>query len=407
MKKLSLIACCSFVALFAGFSFAQENDLAGWAEKAVSPDKTIAQGAQNHLRALGPQGLQALEEHFAQQIGAHKSGAVIQEWARIGAALDRVGGQYDNYASGLYWYTGLEQAKAAARATGRPILSLRLLGRLDEDLSCANSRFFRTTLYPSTEINQLLKDRFILHWESVRPAPKVTIDFGDGRKLVRTITGNSIHYVLDADGKIVDALPGLYSQQMFVSELKRSADAVQQARNSGSTDYRQYLQATETRLLHSWATDLAAIKVSLPAKDGLMENDLEPLMDDQRWQQISYLPANRAWFDAAVREVMRKKFPTAKAATPIAVSKAVVETPMVRELNNLSKSVSVDSLRNNYMLRSKILEFLLSPTGREWGLAAVNNWVYARVFLTPGEDPWLGLAPPDVFSAIDKNGESR
>ncbi|HEY6253894.1 MAG TPA: hypothetical protein VI685_28390 [Candidatus Angelobacter sp.] len=407
MKTLSLIACCSLVALFTGFGFTQNDDLAVWAGKAVSPDQNIAQEAQNHLRAAGPRGLQALETRFAKEISAHKAGGKTPNWTRIGAALDRVGGQYDNYASGLYWYTDLEQAKAAARASGRPILSLRLLGRLDEDLSCANSRFFRTTLYPSAEINQLLKDRFVLHWESVRPAPRVTIDFGDGRKLVRTITGNSIHYILDADGHIVDALPGLYSAQVFVSELNQSADAVKEARAQGSHDYSAHLLSTQARLLRAWAADLATIHVLLPAKDGLTENALEQLMDDQKWQQTSYLPGNRAWFDEPVREVMARKFPTAQAAAPVAESKALMETPMLREMRNLSHSVALDTVRNNYMLRSKILAFLSDRVGSAWTLAEINDWVYATIFLTPGQDPWLGLAPPDVFSAIDKNGESQ
>lgn len=407
MKTLSLIACCSFVALFTSFGFAQDNDLAGQADKAVSTDQTVARDAQNQLRATGPKGLEALQKRFADQISVHKAGGVVPHWGRIGVALDRVGGQYDNFASGLYWYTDLEQAKAAARATGRPILSLRLLGHLDEDLSCANSRFFRTTLYPSAQVNQLLKDRFILHWESVRPAPKVTIDFGDGRRLIRTITGNSIHYVLDADGNIVDALPGLYSAQVFVSELKRSADAVQEARSSGTHDYLAHLQSTQARLLHEWAAGLEAIHVSLPTKDKLTEGDLEQFMDDQKWERLALLPQHRASFDAPVREVMVRKFPTAPVAAPLAVTKSMAETPMLREMRNLSGNISLDTVRNNYMLRSKILERLTSAAGRKWTLSQVNNWVYAQIFLTPKADPWLGLAPPDVFSAINGNGEVR
>ena len=407
MKTLSLIACFSFVALFTSFGFAQDNDLAGWVEKAVSTNQEVARDAQNHLRATGPQGLEMLQKRFAKEISAHKRGQTAPNWNRIGAALDRVGGQYDNYTSGLYWYTDLEQAKAAARATGRPILSLRLLGRLDEDLSCANSRFFRTTLYPSAEVNRLLKDRFILHWESVRPAPKVTIDFGDGRKLIRTITGNSIHYILDADGNIVDALPGLYSAQVFVSEVKRSADAVQEARSSVSHDYLAHLQSTQARLLHEWAACLEAIHVSLPAKDNLTESDLERVMDDQKWERLALLPQHRASFDTPVREVMARKFPAAPVAAPLAVTKSMAETPMLREMRNLSGNVSLDTVRNNYMLRSKILERLTSAAGRKWTLSQVNNWVYAQIFLTPKADPWLGLAPPDVFSAINGNGEVR
>jgi hypothetical protein len=36
------------------------------------------------------------------------------------------------------------------------------------------------------------------------------------------ITGNSIHYVLDADGTVLDALPGLYGAAAFLAELKQS-----------------------------------------------------------------------------------------------------------------------------------------------------------------------------------------
>ena len=122
------------------------------------------------------------------------------------ADLDSVCGVRDCAEIRLFWYTDLEQARKQARAEGKPILSLRLLGRLDEEFSCANSRFFRTVYYRNSTINELLRERFVLHWRSVRPVPKVTIDFGDGNRLERTLTGNSIHYVLDSRGRLVEAL---------------------------------------------------------------------------------------------------------------------------------------------------------------------------------------------------------
>ncbi|MEO3705966.1 hypothetical protein [Trichormus azollae] len=54
-------------------------------------------------------------------------------------ALDQLCQEQDFYASNLYWYTDLEQAEAAPKTSGKPILSLPLLGRLDTDLSCGNS----------------------------------------------------------------------------------------------------------------------------------------------------------------------------------------------------------------------------------------------------------------------------
>lgn len=64
------------------------------------------------------------------------------------------------------------------------------------------ARFFRTTLYANTEVSAYLRQHYVLHWSSERPVPVATIDFGDGRKVTRTITGNSIHYVLDAEGRL-------------------------------------------------------------------------------------------------------------------------------------------------------------------------------------------------------------
>ena len=450
MKTLSFVTCSLLVAIFGGVASTKTTAApADWAEQAVSTDEAVARTAQEHLRAEGPQGLQALEQRFAKEIAAHRGGAISDEnWRKIAIALDRVGGQYDNYASGLYWYTDLEAAKAAARASGKPILSLRLLGRLDEDLSCANSRFFRTTLYPNAAINRLLNDRFVLHWDSVRPAPRVTIDFGDGRKLERTITGNSIHYVLDPEGRIVDALPGLYGAPAFEAELAKAADAVAEARQTGTLDYAAHMQSTQDRLLHAWAADLKTIDAKFPSEiiassnAGLTESRLESVMDDSKWQKLADLH-DQAGFDSHVMELMARKlrgsqeeFPSlltsipvktasgnargtlpsnevqpmtvsypAEVAAPIAVSKMAVESPLLAATRKLSSTVALDTVRNNYMLRSKILAYLISHNSlRSSSLAVVNDWVYARVFLTPRQDPWLGLAPNDVFAAIDRNG---
>jgi hypothetical protein len=160
---------------------------------------------------MGPNGLHSY-------IRAHGTGA--------SAELDRVCAQKDAHTSLLYWFTDLGAAVAEARRRGRPILSLRLLGRLDEELSCANSRFFRKLLYP--RLHQLLRSKFVLHWQSVRPVPRVTIDFGNGRRLERTLTGNSVHLVLDCLGRPVDALPGLFDVDTF-RDLLESAHALAMA----------------------------------------------------------------------------------------------------------------------------------------------------------------------------------
>src|SRR5690349_11803443 len=85
------------------------------------------------LRAEGPAALDRLLARY----GARPGGPEKEDLERT---IDAVAAQRYATFSRLYWYTDLAAAEAAARASGRPILSLRMLGRLDEDYSCANSR---------------------------------------------------------------------------------------------------------------------------------------------------------------------------------------------------------------------------------------------------------------------------
>src|SRR5262245_22789761 len=107
---------------------------------ALSPDRRVADAAIATLREVGPEGLQQLIAEWPPEM-LNESWVPEADKQRLIAALDAVGGQHDNEAARLYWYTDLAKAQAAAKASGRPILSLRLLGRLDDELSCANSRF--------------------------------------------------------------------------------------------------------------------------------------------------------------------------------------------------------------------------------------------------------------------------
>jgi hypothetical protein len=380
-------------------------DLNDWARQATSTDPAASLAAQNNLRSAGPEGLIALQQLYSTEIQAHRvnPGPNDDQWRRIASALDRVGAQYDDYASGLYWYTDLAKAEAAAKASGKPILSLRLLGHLDEELSCANSRFFRATLYSNAQVAQLLRDKFVLHWASVRAVPIITIDFGNGRKLVQTITGNSIHYVLNADGRAIDALPGLYNARTFIAELQGAADAV--AQEGKGTSPAAYQEATTQRLLSAWRTDLAAVAPGGPDLSKANETTLQSLTDDNRWSQIAARHFQETAFDPQSTRLIESKFPSAWDASRLTMSKTMVETPALKALRNLQGSVTADTMRDNYMFRPQILAFLEEVQPHGFTLDQINDWVYAQIFLTPKDDPWLGFAGQDVFSGIAQNGE--
>ena len=77
-----------------------------------------------------------------------------------------------------------------------------------------------------------------------------------------------------------------------------------------------------------------------------------------------------------------------------------------RALRNLERAVALDSVRNEFVLHSKIHEWFangVAPTD----LAALNGRVYAELFLTPASDPWLGLFPRDSYTGIENDGVSK
>ena len=182
--------------------------------------------------------------------------------AELRNQIDSAAHQRDAFVSGLYCHTDIASAQAEAERTKKPILSLRLLGRLDEEYSCANSRFFRTVLYANEEVSKLLREQFVLHWKSVRPAPLLTIDMGDGRRIKRTITGNSIHYVLNSKGQVIDALPGIYSPDAFRIALSRS---LLQARESQALKLHAWHGREAHQLCREWLS--AAVRAGAYGDD--------------------------------------------------------------------------------------------------------------------------------------------
>jgi hypothetical protein len=411
------------------------KSLALLADRVASKDQAASNAAILSLRQQGYAGIQAFLNTYKDDLKSERS------QPKLKAALDSICQQKDCDASGLYWYTDLKLAEAAARASGKPILSLRLLGNLNEELSCANSRFFRTVLYPNAEVSQLLRDRFILHWQSVRPVPKVTIDFGDGRKLERTLTGNSIHYILDSNGRPVDALPGLYSPRAFYRQLLVSEKAVKQATSLASPPkvvefWRQYHRDRLAEIQTNWDKDLSRLGQSSQPLPGIVAstslsqretslsqrevslsqqapnaetagriaigkavvempilrrtavlptNQIATKMDDPIWARLTPLYTNDARLDANSQMVIRRKL------SPGQSYKAV--------LQRFENAIAQDSIRNEYLLYPQIQQWFIGWSNAS-DLQALNERVYAELFLTPNSDPWLGLLPQDTYTGI-------
>ncbi len=404
----------------------EQMNLDSLVEQAASKDQPTSQEAIAKLREFKNAGVDAFWKAYQQELPNNP---------QLRATLDAICQQKDCDASRLYWYKDLEAAKIAAKETGKPILSLRLLGNLNDELSCANSRFFRTALYPNAAVSQLLRDRFILHWQSERPVPKVTIDFGDGRKLEQTLTGNSIHYILDSEGRPVDAIPGLYSPQAFIENLQDAEKVVSSIRNiNGDLNLRReilvkYHRDRYAKLEKNWQADLTRLRlpwqpllpltITDPKASAMLASRLtvgkamvesptlshtagDPLaevtppsqfskLSDANWARLARLYQNRVYLDQGSLNVMERKL-SPSASMPTVVS-------------SFERAIAQDTVRNEYVFHAQIHnwfangEFLNNDTNT---LAALNRRVYDQLFLTPASDPWLGLVNENVYTGISK-----
>ena len=309
--------------------------------------------------------------------------------------LDRVCAQKDCHTSRLFWYTDLAEAREAARVSGRRVISLHMLGRLDEELSCANSRFFRVMLYSDPEIAALMRERYVLHWHSVRPVPRVTIDMGDGRTIQQTITGNSVHYLLDADGTLLDALPGLHSPSAFRAQLEEwltldrarlrqyHAAHAQTALKRGLDVGFERVREPRGRPTAQQATMRAQSKayVERPLLSQLTIGLRPPA--PERWTVVAEESSPGVQFSKPSIELMQRKQPL----TP--------ET-----LDNLRRSVAVETIYNEVALHRRVHEWFAA--GEVEDLESLNERIYAELFLSPTDDPWLGLDPQSAFAALPR-----
>jgi hypothetical protein len=75
-------------------------------------------------------------------------------------------------------------------------------------------------LFSREPVANFINESFEPVWESVRPVPIVRIDFGNGNVLTRTLHGNILTSICTPDGFVVDALPGIYREAEYLSQLK-------------------------------------------------------------------------------------------------------------------------------------------------------------------------------------------
>jgi hypothetical protein len=251
----------------------------------------------------------------------------------------------------------------------------------------------------------------------------VTIDFGDGRRIERTLTGNSIHYILDENGEVIDALPGLYSPKTFLKyivqgrQVTKITDGLAKAdRDKAWMKYRK-MSFDEIKTKRDKATAISKVALTEPklgtlaieaapramAKMSVVDEisilrvyddfaKFEPQINFDDWNKLARLYSPSKKLDNnSIAFVRRQNGKT-----------GLTETEFEGLFRRLENFIALDTTRNDFLFHTKLYEWLNS--GNTGDIEQFNARVYADVFLTPNSDKWLGLYSSDIYTALDGNG---
>lgn len=288
--------------------------------------------------------------------------------------------------NGINWYNSLADAQAEAKRTDKPILFLSMFGRIDEEMPCANARTLRATLFKEPAFMKLVNNDVIPAWEMVRPVPKIEIDLGDGKKLKRTVRGNAVMYLLNSDGKVLDAFPGIYTAKDFIPEITEDIGALEHATPDVVRQYHQKLAVLRPSrgfttfgktVAESPTLELIGARAGSVPRPGIVISS-DP--DVRKFQLAA----------AGISDLSLNPIP----ATQVAATIDSLADANIEEAKNapdrIQRILDTDSTNNMRVVRPVIHLWLASEKATPTPLQA-RDTVLETILKIPYKDPYFGL----------------
>lgn len=229
-------------------------------------------------------------------------------------------------------------------------------------------------LFSNPDVATVINLNFEPVWISVRPVPLVSIDFGDGNVVRRTLHGNVATYACDADGMVLDVLPGIYRPETYIERLRQMVLLHRYVAQSGP-------DARELTLRNYHEQQLESLDSG--EKLELVERDLS-IMRTERPLHVMLVPAHRM----AARSAASSE--AALASDRSRGPHTHVEETRVAE-TRVADTLEEDTRINESVRRRAIHQYLATsgPTQPE----GMKKWLYREVLHADLDDPWLGLGP--------------
>jgi hypothetical protein len=216
-------------------------------------------------------------------------------------------------------------------------------------------------LFSNDNVAEFINQNFEATWESVRPVPLVKINFGGGNVVTRTLHGNIATYLCNAQGQVLDILPGIYTPASYLQNLS-------QFKLLARFLLQRSKESLETRLCNYHRVQSEALKKNQPAaqlvESGFMSKRLieNPI-----------------------------KLTLASAAGNTAAHETAGQTPKLGSSEDLANwNLLAEDTRINESTRRQQIHEMLAGKGNVRP-EQVSKWLYREVLHADLEDPYLGL----------------
>jgi hypothetical protein len=215
-------------------------------------------------------------------------------------------------------------------------------------------------LFAHPAVRDFIAANFVPAWESVRAVPTVTIDFGGGRTLKRTVNGNVATYICAPDGRVVDILPGLSTPEAFLQDLRTAFSMVQ-------------LSPKEVELMHRVPSIVEVIEQ--PGLDAGKVRGIEPRVK----KAIGVDTGKKLGIEPRVKKAI---------GVDRAKNEGVESRVKTAILDTDRAFLEADTLSNR-LVRKPLIHALLGE--RSWTSKELTKRVYRDILNCDLDDPYLGL----------------
>lgn len=221
-------------------------------------------------------------------------------------------------------------------------------------------------LFSDPKVSTFIRTNFVAAWEAVRPVPTVEIDFGNGRKLKRTVNGNIATYICDPTGRVLDVIPGLNTPEAYLEGLRYALNL-----------YRASLAAFEKTVI-----DYHTANIETPTVYEWVRNDYAKSMVE-RLMRMS--------LDKRQEMVDKKGLGARIVAGPAMrtdITKFEVEMPVKKltteELAILAADTDINRKERVPVIHKILSEKIVRP-------AEITKRIYKEALHCDLDDPYLGL----------------